>query len=107
MPVLVLTIAVCLVFAVILVPVWMAGTVRSHPVYQARTSALEERQGPPSITQAFDPVYAVLWEARIAALRIMGPADTLGISAGRLCPIFNQAPTLCGLLAKELRRLAG
>lgn len=43
-----------------------------------------------SITQAFEPIYAPLWEAPVTALELVSSAKS-GIAAGRLQPIFRRA----------------
>jgi hypothetical protein len=44
-----------------------------------------------SITDAFDPIYTVLWEAPIAALELIDSAGPSGMPAARLRPIFVKA----------------
>jgi hypothetical protein len=43
-----------------------------------------------SITQAFEPIYAPLWEGPVSALQLVSSAKS-GISAARLQPIFRRA----------------
>ena len=44
-----------------------------------------------SIGQAFDPIYAVLWEEPLAALRLIESSRPSDMRVERLQPIFNQA----------------
>ena len=44
-----------------------------------------------SLTQAFDPVYTVLWDAPISALRLLESAGRGGLPPFRLRPIFDKA----------------
>lgn len=44
-----------------------------------------------SITEAFDPIYSVLWEAPIAALELIDSAGPEGIVAVRLRPIYRRS----------------
>ena len=46
-----------------------------------------------SISEAFNPIYAVLWEAPIAALELTDSAGTPGIPVVRLHPIYEVAAT--------------
>ena len=43
-----------------------------------------------SITQAFEPVFAVLWDAPIHALELIQSGGTRGIPVSRLRSIFNK-----------------
>jgi hypothetical protein len=44
-----------------------------------------------SITDAFDPIHAILWEAPIAALQVIDSAGASGIPVARLHSIFVKA----------------
>jgi hypothetical protein len=44
-----------------------------------------------SIAQAFEPVFALLWEAPIHALELVQAGGARGIPVSRLRPIFNEA----------------
>lgn len=44
-----------------------------------------------SITEAFDPIYSVLWEAPIAALELIDSAGSEGLFPFRLRPIYRRA----------------
>jgi len=89
MPVLILAIASFLAVTAILVPL-IAVTLESRAIRHKRDLALAQ---PPllSISEAFDPVYSVLWEAPIAALELIDSGGTSGIPAARLRPIYEQA----------------
>jgi len=67
-----------------------AVTLDSRAIRHKRDLALAQ---PPllSISEAFDPVYSVLWQAPIAALELIDSAGTSGIPAARLRPIYEQA----------------
>jgi len=89
MPVLILAIASFLAVTAILVPL-IAVTLESRAIRHKRDLALAQ---PPllSISEAFDPVYSVLWQAPIAALELIDSGDTSGIPAARLRPIYEHA----------------
>ena len=44
-----------------------------------------------SVTQAFEPIFAVLWEAPIHALELIQSGGTRGIPVSRLRSTFNEA----------------
>jgi hypothetical protein len=46
-----------------------------------------------SITEAFDPINAILWQAPIAALELVESAGASGIPVAQLHPIFVRAAT--------------
>lgn len=88
MVVLVLAVASFLVFVVILMLLAIADTLESRAGRKKTNLAAPQ---PPllSITEAFDPIYSVLWEAPIAALQLINSAGTSGIPAARLRPIYE------------------
>jgi len=90
MPVLILAIASFVVVLVIVVLLAIADTLESRAIRHRRDLASAR---PPllSISEAFDPVYSVLWQAPIAALKLIDSGGTSGILAARLRPIYEQA----------------
>ncbi len=90
MPVLILAIASFLVVVVILVRLAIADTLKSRAIRHRRDLASAQ---PPllSISEAFDPICSVLWQAPIAALELIDSGGTSGILAARLRPIYEQA----------------
>jgi hypothetical protein len=59
-----------------------------------RTMFLLSRTEPFStlnVTQAFEPIYAVLWEAPVLALHCLSSAGPKGLAASQLHPIFRKA----------------
>ena len=90
MVVLVLAVASFLVFVAIVVLLAIADTLESRTICHKRNLAAAQ---PPllSITEAFDPVYSVLWEAPIAALQLIDSAGLSGIPVARLRPIYEKA----------------
>ena len=86
---LILAIASFLVVVAIVVPL-IADTLESRAIRYRRDLASPP---PPllSISEAFDPVYSVLWQAPIAALELIDSGGTSGVPAARLRPIYEQA----------------
>jgi hypothetical protein len=86
---LILAIASFLVVVAIVVPL-IADTLESRAIRYRRDLASTL---PPllSISEAFDPVYSVLWQAPIAALELIDSGGTSGVPAARLRPIYEQA----------------
>jgi len=86
---LILAIASFLVVVAIVVPL-IADTLESRAISYRRDLASTL---PPllSISEAFDPVYSVLWQAPIAALELIDSGGTSGVPAARLRPIYEQA----------------
>jgi hypothetical protein len=91
MPVLILAIASFLVFVAIVVMLWIAETLESRAIHHKSKLAASTPPAFLSIAEAFDPIYSVLWEAPIAALRLIDSAGTSGIPAARLRPIYQGA----------------
>ncbi|HEX4919557.1 MAG TPA: hypothetical protein VFV92_02330 [Candidatus Bathyarchaeia archaeon] len=89
--VLFLAVASFLAFVSIVLLLWLANTL------EARRACRESEihAGPSfavlSITQAFEPVFAVLWEAPIHSLELIQSGGTRGIPVSRLRFTFNQA----------------
>ncbi len=79
-----------LTFIAILACLFVAHTLESCEVTRKRNVWTQRPVRLLSITQAFEPVYAPLWEAPVAALRVIN-ASPSGIAANRLHPIFGRA----------------
>jgi hypothetical protein len=79
-----------LVFIAVLACLFVAHTLESREVTRKRNVWTNRPARLLSITQAFEPVYAPLWEAPIAALQLVNSAKS-GIAANRLQPIFRRA----------------
>jgi hypothetical protein len=91
MPVLILAIASFLVVVAIVVPL-VADTLESRAIRHKRD--LAPAHAPlVSISEAFDPIYSVLWQAPIAALELIDAGDASGIPAAKLRPIYQEAAT--------------
>jgi hypothetical protein len=90
MLVLVLAAGSFLVFIAVLACLFVAHTLESKEIARSRNVWLR----PPStllcIEQAFDPIYSPLWEAPIAALRLVRASQS-GIPPARLRTIFCRA----------------
>jgi hypothetical protein len=76
MPVLLLAIASFLLFFVIVVLLCIASTLESRTLRRKRILTQAKPLALLSITEAFDPIYSVLWEAPIAALELINSAST-------------------------------
>ncbi len=90
MLVLILAAGSFLVFLAVLACLFVAHTLESREVTRKRNVWLHRPIRLLSITQAFEPVYAPLWEAPIAALQLISSARS-GIPAARLHTIFDRA----------------
>jgi hypothetical protein len=91
MPVLILAIASSFVFVAIVVLLLIAHTLESRTTHHKRNLAPANPPALLSIAEAFDPIYSVLWEAPIAALRLIDSAGVSGIHAARLRSIYEEA----------------
>jgi hypothetical protein len=91
MPVLILAVASFLLFCVISVLLCVARTLESRAIGRERITTRAKPLALLSITEAFDPVYEVLWEAPIAALELIDSAGTPGMPVARLRPIYERA----------------
>ncbi|HVO59862.1 MAG TPA: hypothetical protein VMT53_02945 [Terriglobales bacterium] len=79
-----------LVFIAILACLFVAHTLESREITRKRYVWTHRPVCLLSVTQAFEPIYAPLWEAPIAALQLVNSAAT-GIAVTRLLPIFRRA----------------
>jgi hypothetical protein len=70
---------------------WLARSLESHHSRRTRIQTLETPPATLSIGQAFNPIYAILWEAPLTALRLIESSGPSGIRVARVQPIFNQA----------------
>jgi hypothetical protein len=89
--VLLLAVASFLAFVSIVLLLWVANTLDAR-----KTCRKSEIHVGPSfavlpITQAFEPVFAVLWVAPIHALELIRSGGTRGIPVSRLRSTFNEA----------------
>ena len=92
MLVLILAAGSFLMFVAILACLFIAHTLESREITRKRNLWTQSHVRLLSITQAFEPIYAPLWEAPIAALQVVNSAKW-GTPAGRLEPIYRQAST--------------
>ena len=104
---LILAVVWFLLFLGIVVLLWLKRTLSSQkplallsitqaydPTYAVLWEAPISSQKPLallSITQAYDPIYAVLWEAPISALELIESGGRSGIPVARLRPSFDKA----------------
>jgi hypothetical protein len=92
MPVLILAVAAGVLFFGIVGLLWLADRLESR---RNRSDNAHSSQPTPqpflSLDQAFDPIFAVLWEAPAAGLQLIGSGTATGTAAVRLLPIFRQA----------------
>ena len=91
MPVLILAIASFLIFVLIVVLLCIANTLESRAIRRKGFLTLAKPLALLSISEAFDPIYSVLWEAPLAALERIDSAGTRGIPVARLRPIYDDA----------------
>ena len=92
---LIVAIASFVTFYAIAFLLWLADALESREVRRNRSqrpgSAQEETLPYLSISQAFDPIFAVLWEAPIDALSLVESGGPSGIPVSRLRPIVSRA----------------
>jgi len=91
MPVLILAIASFLLFIIIVVLLLIADTLESRALRRKKNLTLAKPLALLSITEAFDPIYSVLWEAPVAALELIDSAGSSGTPVARLRPIYEEA----------------
>jgi hypothetical protein len=91
MPLLILAIASFLCFLLLISLLYVASSLESHTQLQKSLPAREHPLAMLSITEAFDPVIAALWEAPITALERIDCAGPTGIAVGVLRPIYTSA----------------
>ena len=91
MPVLILAIASFLLFFVIVVLLCIASTLESRTLRRKRILTQAKPLALLSITEAFDQIYSVLWEAPIAALELINSAGTSGMPVARLRTLYDEA----------------
>jgi len=91
MPVLILAIASFLVFVATVVLLLIADLLESRAIRHKRNLTLANPLALLSISEAFDPIYSVLWEAPVAGLKLIESAGTSGIPVATLRPIYEEA----------------
>jgi hypothetical protein len=84
-------IASFLIFVLIVVLLCIANTLESRAIRRKGFLTLAKPLALLSITEAFDPIYSVLWEVPLAALELIDSAGTRGIPVARLRPIYDDA----------------
>lgn len=80
-----------LVFIAILACLFIAHTLESREATRRANPWTHRPLRLLSITQAFEPLYAPLWEAPVAALQLISSSRSRRCSANRLQPIFRNA----------------
>ena len=97
MPFLILAIASFVTFFAIVFLLGLADALESREVHYnvSKGSAPAPQEALPhlSIPQAFDPVFAVLWEAPVDALKLIDSGGASGIPVSRLRPVVSRAAT--------------
>jgi hypothetical protein len=88
--VLVLAAGSFLTFIAVLACLFIAHTLESREILRSRNIWFQRPATLLCVEQAFDPIYAGLWEAPMAALRLVSSARS-GVSSGRLRLIFDRA----------------
>lgn len=91
MPVLFLAAASFLFFLFVVVLLCIDNTLESRTLRRKRIPPQAKSLALLSITEAFDPIFSVLWEAPIAALELIDSAGPAGIPVARLRPIYEGA----------------
>jgi hypothetical protein len=86
-----LAIAVFVAFFLIVAGLGVASTRESREIHRQTIAAPAKPRSLLSITDAFDPIYAILWQAPIAALELIESAGAPGIPVARLHSIFVKA----------------
>jgi hypothetical protein len=90
---LLLILAIASFVALSLIVAWLcvASTRESREIHRQTIATPPKPLSLLSITDAFDPIYAILWEAPIAALELVDSAGTPGLPVARLHSIFVKA----------------
>ena len=91
MPVLILATASFLFFFFVVALLCIANTLESRTLRRKRIPPQAKSLALLSITEAFDPIYSILWEAPIAALELIDSAGPAGIPVARLRPTYEGA----------------
>ncbi len=91
MPVLILAIASFLLFVGITALLLIAGRLESRTIKEKTLRVTAVRPALLSIAEAFDPILSVVWEAPIAALKVVESAGTSGLPPARLRPMYDKA----------------
>ena len=91
MPVLILGTASVLLFFFVVALLSIANTLESQTLQRKRILMLSKPLALLSITDAFDPIYSVLWEAPITALGLIDAAGASGLPGARLRPLYDEA----------------
>lgn len=91
MPVLIIAVASYVIFFGVLLLLWIAGRLELREARLRARPWLENPLPLLSIAQAFDPDYAVLWEAPCSALALVDAAGSNGLAVGRLRPVYRKA----------------
>ena len=91
MPVLIVAAISFLVFCLTSLLISVAARLESRHVYSIGIPGTRKAHPMLFLAEAFDPVYAILWEAPIAALRLLDSAGHFGVPVPRLRPIFDKA----------------
>jgi hypothetical protein len=91
MPVLILATASFLFFFFVVSLLCIANTLELRTLRRKRILTQAKPLALLSITEAFDPIYSVLWEAPIAALELINSAGTSGMPVARLRPLYDEA----------------
>jgi hypothetical protein len=91
MPVLIIAAASYAIFFGVLLLLWIAGKLEVREARLRSRSWLENPLPLLSIAQAFDPDYAVLWEAPCAALALVDSAGDHGLPISQLRPVYRKA----------------
>jgi hypothetical protein len=83
--------AIASFLAVVVFVVWLAAdTLKSRTVRHQRDAASVQ----PfllSVSEAFDPIHSILWQAPIAALELIDSGGKSGIPAAKLHTIYDEA----------------
>lgn len=92
MLVLILAVASVLIFFTIVLLLWIADRLESQTIRRKRLLMTAAKPlALLSISEAFDPVYSVLWDAPIAALERIASAGAGGVPPVKLHPIYEEA----------------
>jgi hypothetical protein len=89
MLVLVLAASSFLMFLAVLACLFVADTLESREITHKQNVWTERPRSLLCIPQAFEPIYAPLWEAPLAALRVAASTKA-GVPATRLYPMFRE-----------------
>lgn len=86
----VLLLAIASFVAVVFV-VWLAADTLESRAVRHRSDVVSAQPFSLSISEAFDPIHSILWQAPLAALELIDSGGKSGLPVTKLHPIYDEA----------------